>query len=167
MLRLPINAWCDWLPYLSNWEKFKNHTKKSKLLQKWRKRFFCQNQNLHYTNKTEKAHGQSVILHLKGKNIWGSWEVAALLTSETNFGQWVTDTLELGMIKLTADGDDELPSGTERCYALLCDMGTHQKENFTQISWRALGEEKRSWTEKKNYKKKIRRTWEESLEALM
>lgn len=29
MLRLPINAWCDWLPYLSNWEKFKNHTKKA------------------------------------------------------------------------------------------------------------------------------------------
>lgn len=63
--------------------------------------------------------------------------MTALLTSETDFGQWVTDTLRLEMIKLTADGD-ELPSGAERCYALLCDTGTHQKENSTKISRGAL-----------------------------
>lgn len=77
--------------------------------------------------------------------------MTALLTSETDFGQWVTDTLRLEMIKLTADRDDELPSGAAHYYALLCDTGTHQKENFTKISWEALGGEKkkRSWTEGK------------------
>lgn len=60
--------------------------------------------------------------------------MAALLTSKTDFGHWVTDTLRLYTIKLTADGDDGLPSGAECCYELLCDMGTHQKENFAKIS---------------------------------
>lgn len=77
--------------------------------------------------------------------------MAASLTSETDFGQWVTDTLRLEMIKLTIDGDGEQPSGAEPCYIVLCCVTkTHiKKENFTKI---LRGAPKKAGLEKNNLK---------------
>lgn len=111
------------------------------------KHFAYQNLNSHCTHKKTEKLEVKVWITILGAKIYTGAEkrlLYSLLSLTLGNGSLTPSRLE--MIKLTADGDDELPSGAESCYALLCDMGTHQKENFTKILRGELGE--RSWTEK-------------------